>query len=155
VFLLGLCCSGIRSTSFILRRVSVPSPWDAESVGCLAELLKYMSSLIVLIPAKRCGCAACWGLLLGTIPGEPVFSPVGGSSPVPPTIYIPYAIACCPLTTAAGSWFFVGAFWPVFLNTCRRPLAAATLPDNARSRLKRTEYLWRIVFPHAAALFSA
>jgi NitT/TauT family transport system permease protein len=80
-----------------------------------------------------------------------MFSPFARfASPVPPTIYIPYAIALLPtFRTAAGFVVFIGAFWPVFLNTAA---GAALLPqryrDNARILgLKRTEYLWRIVFP--------
>ena len=123
--------------------------------GSLPELLKgTWSSLLVLVPGYTLAVAAgiVWGLLVGTIPwvGR-MFSPFARlASPVPPTIYIPYAIALLPtFRTAAGFVVFVGAFWPVFLNTAT---GAASLPqryrDNARILgLKRAEYLWRIVFP--------
>jgi NitT/TauT family transport system permease protein len=123
--------------------------------GSLPELCKgTWSSLLVLVPGYTLAVAAgiVWGLLVGTIPwvGR-MFSPFARlASPVPPTIYIPYAIALLPtFRTAAGFVVFVGAFWPVFLNTVS---GAASLPqryrDNARILgLGGTEYLWRIVFP--------
>jgi NitT/TauT family transport system permease protein len=121
----------------------------------LPELLKgTWSSLIVLVPGYMLAVVTgiVWGLLVGTIPWvSRMFSPFARfASPVPPTIYIPYAIALLPtFRTAAGFVVFVGAFWPVFLNTAA---GAVSLPqryrDNARILgLKRTEYLWRIVFP--------
>jgi NitT/TauT family transport system permease protein len=80
-----------------------------------------------------------------------MFSPFARfASPVPPTIYIPYAIALLPgFRSAAGFVVFIGAFWPIFLNTAT---GAASLPqryrDNARILgLHGMEYLWRIVFP--------
>jgi NitT/TauT family transport system permease protein len=121
----------------------------------LPELLKgTWSSLLVLVPGYALAVAAgiVWGLLVGTTPWvNRMFSPFARlASPVPPTIYIPYAIALLPtFRTAAGFVVFVGAFWPVFLNTAT---GAASLPqryrDNARILgLKRAEYLWRIVLP--------
>jgi NitT/TauT family transport system permease protein len=121
----------------------------------LPELFKgTWSSLIVLVPGYGLAVVAgiVWGLLVGTIPWvSRMFSPFARfASPVPPTIYIPYAIALLPtFRSAAGFVVFVGAFWPVFLNTAA---GAASLPqryrDNARILgLKRTEYLWCIVFP--------
>jgi NitT/TauT family transport system permease protein len=121
----------------------------------LPELLKgTWSSFLVLVPGYSLAVVAgiVWGLLVGTIPWvNRMFSPFARfASPVPPTIYIPYAIALLPtFRMAAGFVVFVGAFWPVFLNTAT---GAASLPqryrDNARMLgLKRMEYLWRIVFP--------
>jgi NitT/TauT family transport system permease protein len=121
----------------------------------LPELFKgTWSSLLVLVPGYllAVGTGIVWGLLVGTIQWvSRMFSPFARfASPVPPTIYIPYAIALLPtFRTAAGFVVFIGAFWPVFLNTAA---GAASLPqryrDNARILgLKRTEYLLRIVFP--------
>jgi NitT/TauT family transport system permease protein len=123
--------------------------------GALPELLKgTVSSLIILVPGYSLAVVTgiAWGLLVGTIPWlSRMFSPFARfASPVPPTIYIPYAIALLPtFRVAAGFVVFIGAFWPVFLNTAT---GAASLPqryrDNARILgLKRVEYLWRIVFP--------
>jgi len=130
--------------------VTLHALWDS-----LPELLKgTWSSLRVLVPGYVLAVVTgiAWGLLVGTIPWvSRMFSPFARfASPVPPTIYIPYAIALLPsFRSAAGFVVFVGAFWPVFLNTAT---GAASLPqryrDNARILgLKRTEYLWRIVFP--------
>jgi NitT/TauT family transport system permease protein len=121
----------------------------------LPELLKgTWSSFIILVPGYLLAVVTgiVWGLLVGTTAWlSRMFSPFARfASPVPPTIYIPYAIALLPtFRTAAGFVVFIGAFWPVFLNTAA---GAAALPqryrDNARMLgLKRCEYLWRIVFP--------
>jgi NitT/TauT family transport system permease protein len=121
----------------------------------LPELLKGTgSSLIVLLPGYALAVAAgiVWGLLVGTVPWmSRMFSPFARfASPVPPTIYIPYAIALLPtFRMAAGFLVFVGAFWPIFLNTAA---GASSLPqhyrDNARILgLKGAEYLRVIVFP--------
>jgi len=119
------------------------------------ELLKgTWSSFVILVPGYLLAVVLgiVWGLLVGTSErlGR-MFSPFARfASPVPPTIYIPYAIALLPtFRTAAGFVVFIGAFWPVFLNTVT---GAASLPqryrDNARILgLTRVEYLRRIVFP--------
>lgn len=40
------------------------------------------------------------------------------ASPIPPIVYIPYAIALLPTFWWASSFIiFIGAFWPIFLNT--------------------------------------
>ena len=71
-------------------------------------------------------------------------------APVPPTIYIPYAIALmASFRTASIFVVFIGAFWPVFLNTAAGVAAVpARYRDDARILgLSRFEYLRRIVFP--------
>jgi NitT/TauT family transport system permease protein len=159
LFLLGIALLWQFVSSSIHFKGAYLFPTPAVTLkalwGSLPELLKgTWSSLLVLVPGYALAVAAgiVWGLLVGTIPwvGR-MFSPFARfASPVPPTIYIPYAIALLPtFRTAAGFVVFVGAFWPVFLNTTT---GAASLPqryrDNARILgLQRTEYLWRIVFP--------
>lgn len=121
----------------------------------LPELIKGTGySFLVLLPSLVLAVAVgiLWGLLVGTTPSlSRMFSPFARfASPVPPTIYIPYAIALLPtFRTAAGFVVFVGVFWPVFLNTAT---GAASMPqhyrDNARILgLKKGEYLGRIVLP--------
>ena len=159
LFLLGLLALWhLASTSFHFSgKYLFPTPaltlkalWQS-----LPELLKGTgSSFLILTPGYllAVGAGVLWGLLVGTTPAlSRMFSPFARlASPVPPTVYIPYAIALLPtFRTAAGFVVFVGAFWPVFLNTTA---GAASLPeryrDNARILgLKRREYLWRIVFP--------
>jgi len=123
----------------------------------LPELLKGTgSSFIILAPGYLLAVTAAiaWGILVGTTPAlNRMFSLFSRlASPVPPTVYIPYAIALLPtFRTAAGFVVFVGAFWPVFLNSVT---GSSTMPqryrDNARILgLRRAEYLWRIVLPAA------
>lgn len=39
-------------------------------------------------------------------------------SPIPPTVYVPYAIVLLPsFSTASIFVLFIGAFWPIFVNT--------------------------------------
>jgi NitT/TauT family transport system permease protein len=111
-------------------------------------------SFLILLPslAFAISLGVAWGLVVGTTPSlNRMFSPFARfASPVPPTIYIPYAIALLPtFRTAAGFVVFIGVFWPVFLNTAN---GAGALPqhyrDNARILgLEKTEYLRRVVFP--------
>jgi NitT/TauT family transport system permease protein len=123
----------------------------------LPELFKGTgSSFVILAPGYLLAVVAAivWGILVGSTPVLnrmfSLFSRI--ASPVPPTVYIPYAIALLPgFRTAAGFVVFVGAFWPVFLSSAT---GAHNLPqryrDNARIlQLKRFEYLWRIVLPAA------
>ncbi len=123
----------------------------------LPELLKgTVSSFLILIPGLLLAIALgiFWGLLVGTTPFlSRMFSPFARfASPVPPTIYVPYAIALLPtFQTAAGFVVFIGAFWPVFLNTVA---GASSLQQRYRDSarilgLGRVEYLVRIVFPAA------
>jgi NitT/TauT family transport system permease protein len=112
------------------------------------------SSFLILLPGYGLAVVTgiAWGLLAGTVPAlERMFSPFSRlASPIPPTIYIPYAIALLPtFRSAAGFIVFAGAFWPIFLNTAT---GAASVPahyrDSARILgLGRLEYLRRVVFP--------
>lgn len=121
----------------------------------LPELLKgTWSSLLILAPGYTLAvvCGIAWGLVVGTLPwATRMFSPFARfAAPVPPTIYIPYAIAILPSFRSAASFVvFIGAFWPIFLNTAT---GAASLPQRFRDNssiigLKRTEFLWHIVLP--------
>jgi NitT/TauT family transport system permease protein len=121
----------------------------------LPELFKgTVSSFLILLPGYGLAVVTgiAWGLLVGTTPAfERLFSAFSRlASPIPPTIYIPYAIALLPtFHAAAGFIVFAGAFWPIFLNTAT---GAASIPgyyrDNARILgLSRFEYLRRVVFP--------
>ncbi|HVJ06649.1 MAG TPA: ABC transporter permease [Candidatus Saccharimonadales bacterium] len=111
-------------------------------------------SFVILLPSLALAIAfgVVWGLLVGTTPAlNRMFSPFARfTSPVPPTIYIPYAIALLPtFRMAAGFVVFIGVFWPVFLNTAN---GATAVPqhyrDNARILgLRKLEYLRRVAFP--------
>ena len=123
----------------------------------LPELLRGTgAAFLILIPGYFLAVVTGigWGLLAGTQPVlHRLFLPFSRlASPIPPTIYIPYAIALLPsFRTAAGFVVFIGAFWPIFLNSAA---GAAALPqryrDNARILgLRGIEYLRVIVFPAA------
>jgi NitT/TauT family transport system permease protein len=73
-------------------------------------------------------------------------------APVPPTVYVPYAIALLPgFRSSAVAIVILAAFWPVFLNAVAGAMAVPErYRDNARVLgLKYPEYLRRVVFPAA------
>lgn len=160
LFLLGLLLIWqlVSSASFSGNYL-FPSPRaSAKALWIsLPELLRGTgASFLVLAPSYFLAVVigVGWGLLAGTQPVlQRLFSPFSRlASPIPPTIYIPYVIALLPtFRTAAGFVVFIGAFWPIFLNSAA---GAAALPhryrDNARILgLHGFEYLRRIVFPAA------
>ena len=130
--------------------VTIEALWSS-----LPELGKgTVSSFIILIPGYTAAVVA--GVVLGILAGttrwlERVTVPFTRVvAPVPPTVYVPYAIALLPgFRSAAIAVVFIGAFWPVFVNTMA---GAASVPqrlrDNARVLgLGKVEYLRRVVFP--------
>ncbi len=123
----------------------------------LPELLRgTWSSLLILVPgwslAVVAGIAA--GLVVATTPWlARAFMPFARvAAPVPPTVYVPYAIAVLPTFRLSAIFVvFVGGFWPVFLNTTAGALALdGRHRDSARVlELRGPEYLLRIVLPGA------
>ncbi|MDR2688945.1 MAG: ABC transporter permease [Azoarcus sp.] len=113
-----------------------------------------LSSFAILVPgfalASLFGIA--WGLVVGTSPWlQRIFFPFARVvAPVPPTVYIPYAIAILPTFQLSAIFLvFIGAFWPIFHNTAA---GAASLEQRYRDNadilgLTGVEYLWRVVFP--------
>ncbi len=72
--------------------------------------------------------------------------------PIPPIVYIPYAIALLPTFRMASIFvIFVGAFWPLFINTVNGVSGIEkTLIDSARVlNLKERTMLFRIILPGA------
>ena len=141
------------------HRYLFPSPMvTAQALSdSLPELLKgTCSSFLILFPGYLLAIAAgiFWGILVGTTPWlQRAFNPFARvAAPVPPTIYIPYAIALMSTFRSSAIFVvFIGAFWPIFLNTAA---GSAAVPvryrDNARMLgLSRFEYLWRIALPVA------
>jgi NitT/TauT family transport system permease protein len=125
--------------------VSLPELWTGT-----------LSSLTILVPgfflATVLGVAS--GLLVGTsgrlqratLPFARV------AAPVPPTVYIPYAIAILPTFKLSAIFLvFVGAFWPIFQNAVAGAQALEErYRDNARILgLKGFEYGRLVVFPAA------
>jgi NitT/TauT family transport system permease protein len=137
----------------------VPSPtvtaralWEA-----LPELwVGTLSSFGILLPgfllATALGIAG--GLSIGTSPRlQRIFFPFARvAAPVPPTVYIPYAIAILPTFKLSAIFVvFIGAFWPIFQNAAAGAHALEQrYRDNARILgLAGFEYLYRVVFPAA------
>ncbi|MBF0531199.1 MAG: ABC transporter permease, partial [Deltaproteobacteria bacterium] len=72
--------------------------------------------------------------------------------PIPPIVYIPYAIALLPsFRTASIFVIFVGAFWPIFINTISGVFNIPKgLIDTARVlNLKERALLYRVILPGA------
>ncbi len=130
--------------------VTIRTLWDS-----LPELISgTWSSFLVLFPSYVL--AVISGTISGIIVGvspllRRMFFPIARIiAPVPPTIYIPYAIAILPTFYLSSSFvIFIGAFWPVFLNASA---GAASTPsryiDNSRILgLSHFDYLCKIVLP--------
>lgn len=135
----------------------LPSPtrvavalWDS-----LPELwVGTWSSFLILAPGYLAAVAA--GVLAGLLVATTgwlrrAFFPFARVvAPVPPTVYIPYAIALLPTFLLSAMFVvFVGAFWPVFQNAAAGALAVeGRYRDNARVLgLTHREYLCKVVFP--------
>jgi NitT/TauT family transport system permease protein len=161
LFILGLFAIWQLRSSF----VELPShglfPAPKETAVALWQSLPELiqgtwASLRIFAPGYLLAMLAgiFWGLLVGTCGWlQRAFSPFSRvAAPIPPTIYIPYAIALLPSFRLAAIFVvFIGAFWPIFVNTAA---GAATTPqrhrDNARVLgLTYPAYLRRVVFPAA------
>jgi len=73
-------------------------------------------------------------------------------SPIPPTMYIPYAIALLPtFKTASIFLIFIGAFWPILLWTIQGVLLIDQhYLDNARALgLRGGKLLSKVIVPAA------
>ena len=134
-------------------------PTPASIGGAFAaswpELLRgTLSSFLVLAPAYLL--AAATGIAAGISAGcfgalDRMLRPFSRfASPIPPNVYIPYAIALLPtFGLAAGFVIFAAAFWPVFLNSLA---GVHALPERYRDNARiigigRVEFLWRIALP--------
>lgn len=137
----------------------IPSPQVTVSAlwASLPELwLGTVSSFSILVPgfalATLLGIAG--GITVGTSERlQRIFFPFARvAAPVPPTVYIPYAIAILPTFKLSAIFVvFIGAFWPIFQNAAA---GAHSLEqryrDNARILgLNGFEYHWKVVLPAA------
>jgi NitT/TauT family transport system permease protein len=123
----------------------------------LPELWKgTVSSFLILIPGFLS--AALLGIVFGIWAGTSekfgwaVFPVARVAAPVPPTVYVPYAIAILPTFQLSAIFVvFIGAFWPIFQNAAAGAHAIdARHRDNARILgLAGFEYRRRVVFPAA------
>jgi NitT/TauT family transport system permease protein len=139
-----------NSQLFPTPLIAIRTLWDS-----LPELgLGTWSSFLVLFPSYIL--AVVSGIFTGIIVGvspflRRMFFPFARVvAPVPPTIYIPYAIAILPTFYLSSSFvIFIGAFWPVFINASA---GAASTPlrylDNSMILgLSYFDYLRKIVLP--------
>jgi len=72
--------------------------------------------------------------------------------PIPPIVYIPYAIALLPSFRSASIFvIFLGAFWPIFINTIHGVLIIPrNLIDSARVlNLNRRTLFIKVILPGA------
>ncbi|MBA4538267.1 ABC transporter permease subunit [Bacillus aquiflavi] len=121
----------------------------------LGELvLGLVSSMALLLPAFFC--ALLIGVAMGMFFGlnnhfRQIFMPYFHAlSPIPPTLFIPYAIALMPTFQSASTLLiFIGAFWPIFLGTIHGVLLIEQhYLDNAKTlRLKGGDFLFKVVLP--------
>jgi NitT/TauT family transport system permease protein len=134
-----------------------PAPWTTARAlwASLPELLtSTLSSFLILIPGYTGAVilGAGWGLVVGSAARlQTLFIPFARVvAPVPPTVYVPYAIALLPsFRSSAIAIVVVAAFWPVFLNSVAGAMAVPERHrDNARVLgFGHGEYLVRVAFP--------
>ncbi len=131
-------------------RIVAEALWES-----LPELWKgTVSSFFILAPGYLLAVAAgvALGLVAGIVPGvgRGLFPFAKVAAPIPPTVYIPYAIAVLPTFHLSATFVvFIGAFWPVFQNSAAGALAVeGRHRDNARVLgFSRLETLVKVVFP--------
>lgn len=123
----------------------------------LPDMLKGLANSLILLVSGyllALGLALPLGLLVGwrarLFKAINPFTKVLG--PIPPIVYIPYAIALLPSFRAASIFvIFIGAFWPIFINTVHGVFNIPKgLIDSARVlNLKEHTLLFRVILPGA------
>jgi NitT/TauT family transport system permease protein len=122
---------------------SLPELWVGTWSSFLILVPGYLTAVVIGIVV---------GLVVATTPGlRRAFFPLARVvAPVPPTVYIPYAIALLPTFLLSAMFVvFIGAFWPIFQSAAAGALTVeARYRDNARVLgLTHREYLCKVVFP--------
>lgn len=150
----------LATTRFVLLDQMLfpkPEPVLRLFVTELPDMLKgLVNSLILLVSGYLIALAT--GIPLGLLVGWRTrlfnavhpFTKVLG--PIPPIVYIPYAIALLPSFRAASIFvIFIGAFWPVFINTVNGVFNIPKgLIDSARVlNLPERTLLFRVILPGA------
>lgn len=110
--------------------------------------LLFFGYLLAIIFAIPLGLLVGWQRRLHNAV-EPAANLLG---PIPPIVYIPYAIAILPTFTLSSIFvIFVGAFWPLFINTVSGVQSIETgLINSARTLgVGRWTMLTRILLPGA------
>jgi len=133
------------SPAFVLSLLVKEAPTALKgAVGSLEILLVgYGTALLTAVPL---GLVAGWVARLRRSV-TPITRILG---PIPPTVYIPYAIVMLP-TFKLSSMFviFIGAFWPIFINTLNGVHSIETrLLESARVlKLGGRDMLMKVIFP--------
>ena len=143
----------------VLDKMLFPTPESVLRmfVSELPDMLKgLVNSLILLVSGYLLALVTALplGLLVGwrsrLFHAVNPFTKVMG--PIPPIVYIPYAIALLPSFRSASIFvIFIGAFWPIFINTVHGVFNIPKgLLDSARVlNLKERTLLWRVILPGA------
>lgn len=159
VFLILLSWHLATARFGILDKMLFPQPEAvlALFVAELPDMLKgLVNSLILLVSGYllALGTGVPLGLLVGwrgrLFRAVNPFTKVLG--PIPPIVYIPYAIALLPSFRAASIFvIFIGAFWPIFINTVHGVFNIPKgLIDSARVlNLREPTLLLRVILPGA------
>jgi NitT/TauT family transport system permease protein len=117
--------------------------------GLVNSLILLVSGyLLALVTALPLGLLVGWRTRLFHAV-NPITKVLG---PIPPIVYIPYAIALLPSFRAASIFvIFIGAFWPIFINTVNGVFNIPKgLLDSARVlNLKEHTLLARVILPGA------
>jgi NitT/TauT family transport system permease protein len=134
-------------------------PAPARVAGALLDSLPELwkgtvSSFYILLPgyALAVVCGTALGLLAGVLPrlGRAFFPFAKVVSPIPPTVYIPYAIAVLPTFRLSAAFVvFIGAFWPIFHNAA---IGSQSIAAHYRDNVRVLGFTWpetllRVVFP--------
>ncbi|GEN33518.1 ABC transporter permease [Aneurinibacillus danicus] len=115
-----------------------------------------LSSLTLLFVSF--GCAIVTAIPLGLLVGqskriERLIHPFTNlASPIPPIVYIPYAVALLPTFWLASSFIlYIGAFWPVFLNTVNgvKQIDHRLLDSAHTLGISRKDWYAKILLPGA------
>ncbi|OPY66140.1 MAG: putative aliphatic sulfonates transport permease protein SsuC [Syntrophorhabdaceae bacterium PtaU1.Bin034] len=141
----------------VLDRMLFPSPTFVLSLlvheipeavkGAISSLgivfVGYGTALITAVPL---GLIAGWNRRLRSA-ATPITRVLG---PVPPTVYIPYAIVLLP-TFKLSSMFviFIGAFWPIFINTLNgvSSIDGRIIESAKVLKLDQRTMLTKVIFP--------
>ncbi|WP_440950979.1 ABC transporter permease [Methanosphaerula subterraneus] len=105
----------------------------------------YLLALVVAIPA---GLYIGWRKRLFAV-AYPVAKAV---SPIPPTVYLPYAIVVLPTFSASSIFLiFIGSIWPIFVGTVYGVFSIDHRLINSARTLGLSEHqmVWRILLPGA------
>ncbi len=161
---IGLLALWVFITNFteLLNPIIFPSPEIVALafIEAITELFQgFLSSMGLLIPAFALS------LILGIGGGlyfgmnqriREILSPFFQTfSPLPPTLFIPYAIALLPTFELASIFIlFIATFWPIFLGTIEGVLLIDQhYWDNAKTlRLKGKDLILKMVLPASSPL---